>query len=137
MLFLLLPVPFTEVPNAILLVKPIHATSRFHLTGSANGRVSSSVTNLRALPAFDVFNIGAAEPVRLLDFIQLFEKALNKKALLKKAPFQPGDVHKTHAEINKLSTFTGYRSRVGIKEGISRFVEWHRRLATNQSQALK
>jgi UDP-glucuronate 4-epimerase len=78
------------------------------------------------LPLFDVFNIGAAQPRPLKEFVQAIEESLGRTARVKLLPFQPGDVHKTHADVSRLQAVCGYAPRTGVKEGIGRFVEWYR-----------
>jgi UDP-glucuronate 4-epimerase len=41
-------------------------------------------------------------------------------------PMQPGDVPDTESDVGKLSELIGYRPKVGIDEGIRKFVEWYR-----------
>ena len=37
---------------------------------------------------------------------------------------QPGDVHKTHANISKLAKKINYKPETNIEYGIRKFVEW-------------
>jgi UDP-glucuronate 4-epimerase len=41
------------------------------------------------------------------------------------APFQSGDVYKTHADVGKLRALCEYAPRIGIRDGVARFVDWH------------
>jgi UDP-glucuronate 4-epimerase len=77
-------------------------------------------------PLYDEFNVGASAPVRLLDFIETLEDTLHMKACLKKAPLQRGDVHITHADISKMTRYTGYRPSVDLQHGVKRLVDWYR-----------
>ena len=76
-------------------------------------------------PAYDVFNIGCANPTPLMDFIRAIESNLKVKAKLKMMPFQPGDVYKTFADVSKLSALTGYQPKIRIEQGIPRFLDWY------------
>ena len=75
---------------------------------------------------YRVFNIGANQSVKLLDFIKEIESATGKKAILNLMPIQPGDVSKTWANVNDLVTELGYRPKTSVKEGIKAFVAWYR-----------
>lgn len=75
---------------------------------------------------FDVFNVGYGSPVHLKDFVFSIERALGVKADIEFKPFQPGDVHSTHADTSKLRAATGWSPRVSLDEGVARFVEWYR-----------
>ncbi|MDI6402540.1 NAD-dependent epimerase [Balneolaceae bacterium ANBcel3] len=76
---------------------------------------------------YRLFNIGANQPVELMDFISALEKELGDEAIKEFLPLQPGDVHKTWADVDSLYDEIGYRPKVTIKEGIGEFVKWYRR----------
>jgi UDP-glucuronate 4-epimerase len=73
-----------------------------------------------------VYNIGNNQPVNLLDYISAIENALGKKAKKELRPVQPGDMPDTCADIDDLIINFDYRPRVGIDEGVNRFVAWYR-----------
>ena len=75
---------------------------------------------------FRVYNIGCSNPVKLLDFINEIEMALGKKAEMVMKPMQPGDVYMTNADTTKLETEIGYKPKVNLHEGITRFIEWYK-----------
>lgn len=74
---------------------------------------------------FKVYNIGYGQPIDLMAFIQLIEKALGKKAQLEFQPPQPGDVAATWADISDLVSEVGYKPVVPLEQGIERFVSWY------------
>jgi UDP-glucuronate 4-epimerase len=76
-------------------------------------------------PLFDVFNIGAARPRPLKDFVTAIEESLGKPARVRLLPFQAGDVYKTHADVGRLQALCGYSPRTEVGEGVARFVEWY------------
>ena len=41
-------------------------------------------------------------------------------------PMQPGDVHKTYADIEAIRRDVGYEPTTAIEVGVPRFVEWFR-----------
>jgi UDP-glucuronate 4-epimerase len=75
---------------------------------------------------YRLFNIGNNQPVSLLHFITCIENALGKTAGKNMLPLQPGDVHKTFAEIDDLTNAVGFRPKTSIEEGIQKFVAWYR-----------
>ena len=75
----------------------------------------------------EILNIGGTEPVKLLRFIDIIEKNLNKKATVRLKPMQQGDIKETNADINKLEQITGYLPQVSIEEGIKRFIDWYKK----------
>ena len=75
---------------------------------------------------FRVYNIGCSNPVKLLDFINEIEMAVGKKAEMVMKPMQPGDVYMTNADTTKLETEIGYKPKINLHEGITRFIEWYK-----------
>lgn len=73
-----------------------------------------------------VYNIGHGEPVPLMDYIRALERLLGVSAEIRYLPLQPGDVEDTAADVSALERAFGYRPRIGVEEGIARFVAWYR-----------
>lgn len=73
-----------------------------------------------------IYNIGNHQPVELLHFIEVLEKALGKKAEKRLMPLQPGDVPATYADIDDLTNDVGFKPTTPIEVGIPRFVKWYR-----------
>jgi len=74
---------------------------------------------------YEVFNIGNSKPTKLMSFLKSIQKALGKKAKIQYKELQKGDVHTTHSSIVKLIKKTGYRPKISIHDGISKFINWH------------
>jgi UDP-glucuronate 4-epimerase len=73
-----------------------------------------------------VYNIGNNKSVELLRFIELIEEAVGKKADIKMAPMQPGDVKETYADIAAISRGLGFKPGTSLEAGIPLFVQWYR-----------
>lgn len=73
-----------------------------------------------------LFNIGNNHPENLLRFIEVIEKAVGRKAVLKFEPMQLGDVQETYADITESQHELAYDPKVTIDEGIPRFINWFR-----------
>ena len=56
--------------------------------------------------------------------IAILEQALGAPAKRILKPMQPGDVSASRADVSRLSALTGYAPKVGLEEGLARFVEW-------------
>ena len=74
---------------------------------------------------FKLYNVGNNNPVSLRRFITAIEDALERKAIEKHLPMQPGDVPSTYADIKELSSLVGFKPTTSIEQGISKFVAWH------------
>ena len=85
---------------------------------------AAHASSAASLPNYDVFNIGCAKPRTLMEFVSAIETSVGKKAKLKMLPFQAGDIYKTVADVSKLQKLTGYQPKVGMEEGVDRFVRW-------------
>ncbi|AMD00460.1 NAD-dependent epimerase [Halomonas chromatireducens] len=75
---------------------------------------------------YSLYNIGYGAPLSLMDFIRALETATGREAICEYLPMQPGDVPRTWADTEALLQATGYRPKVGVDEGVARFVEWYR-----------
>jgi UDP-glucuronate 4-epimerase len=75
---------------------------------------------------YKIYNIGNSAPVKLIDFIDAIEKALNKTAKRNLMPLQPGDVEKTWADVDDLITDLGYKPETDINTGVKKFIEWYK-----------
>ncbi len=82
--------------------------------------------SLSDIAPFRIINIGNAEKVKLLDFINAIEKELGKEAIKKYLPMQLGDVAATHADVTLLKSLTNFVPAYSIKEGIPNFIKWFR-----------
>ena len=75
---------------------------------------------------YRLYNIGNAEPVPLMRFIETLEAALGRKAVTELLTTQPGEVEATHADTADLERATGFRPGTPIAAGIAKFVAWYR-----------
>ncbi|MBF4281012.1 protein CapI, partial [Vibrio anguillarum] len=75
---------------------------------------------------YAVYNIGHGSPISLMDFIKAIEDELGIEAKKNFREMQAGDVYQTYAETTDLFAATGYTSKVSVKEGVAKFVQWYR-----------
>lgn len=71
-----------------------------------------------------IYNIGNGNPVELMDYINMLEKALGKNARKNFLPMQPGDVLATYADLEGMKDRFGYEPQVNIIDGVNRFTRW-------------
>ncbi len=74
-----------------------------------------------------IYNLGNNRPVELEAFVRALETALGRRAEIRYAEMQPGDVVETFADIEASRRDLGYEPRIGIEEGLARFAAWFRR----------
>lgn len=75
---------------------------------------------------FRVYNLGSGRMEELMELVNALEEALGKRADRVYSPMQPGDTPSTFADISAAARDLGYAPRVGLREGIQRFVQWYR-----------
>jgi len=75
---------------------------------------------------YRVYNIGNHEPVQLMQFIAILERALGRSAEKRLLPMQPGDVASTYAQTDDLRRDVGFAPNTPLEQGISAFVAWYR-----------
>jgi UDP-glucuronate 4-epimerase len=77
-----------------------------------------------AEPGHRLFNLGAAQAEDIVKVVELFEKAIGKKAIVELKPGDPGDMLETAADITETTREFGWTPRVSVEEGIPKYVEW-------------
>lgn len=75
---------------------------------------------------YKLYNIGNHKPVALLEFVNILEELLGKKAIVENKPMQPGDMFETYADIEDLTTAVGFAPVVDIRTGLKSFVDWYK-----------
>jgi UDP-glucuronate 4-epimerase len=95
-------------------------TKDTHWNGGAPDPASSGVASYR------LYNIGNAESVELLRYIEVLEQCLRRKAQMEMLPLQAGDVPDTEADVSELIRAVGYAPRVSVDTGVASFVNWYR-----------
>ena len=73
-----------------------------------------------------LYNIGNHRSEHLMRVIEVLEAACGKKAELEMLPMQPGDVHKTFADIEAIRRDLGYQPTTSVDAGVPAFVDWYR-----------
>jgi UDP-glucuronate 4-epimerase len=86
----------------------------------------AGLDSLSPVAPFRVINIGKGQPVGLLDFVEVVEAALGKKAQRRLVGMQAGDVPRTYASADLLEALTGYRPATEVSDGVAAFVDWYR-----------
>ena len=92
---------------------------------SLNPPKNSDTINSHSRAPHKILNIGNNKPVALIDFIELIESAMSKKAIKNMLPMQPGDVKTTYADIDELIRDYNFKPRTSIKDGINSFIKWY------------
>ena len=70
----------------------------------------STLDSLSSVAPYRVVNIGNSNKIKLIDFIEVIEKSLGKKAIRNYMPMQMGDVPATWADTSLLQKLTNYKT---------------------------
>ena len=119
--------------DAILNNRPIKVFNNGNLSRDFTyiDDITSGVNNIICNPRkpsnnYNIYNIGNSNPVKLLDFINLIELELGKKAKKKYLEMQAGDVNSTWASIKKIKSDYDYEPKTTIKKGVKKFIKWYK-----------
>ena len=120
--------------NSILSEKPIKVFNKGEMMRDftfindiVSGILSALDTppiSLNGSPPHKIYNLGNNKPVSLMNYINVIERACNKKAIIDLQPMQAGDVVQTYANIEESERDLGYAPTTSIDIGIPRFVDW-------------
>lgn len=74
---------------------------------------------------YKVYNIGNNKPENLLNFVEILEKCLGRKADKEFLPMQQGDVYQTFADVSELERDFGFKPDTSLEDGLTKFVKWY------------
>ncbi|MFN7956374.1 MAG: SDR family oxidoreductase [bacterium] len=86
--------------------------------------------NLRALEApkaaGEAMNVAAGTRTSLLEMLAHIQQILGTSIAPKHVESRAGDVRDSLADLTKVSQLTGYAPKIGLREGLERYVAWAR-----------
>jgi UDP-glucuronate 4-epimerase len=88
--------------------------------------ISGVIAALDRSTGFQIYNLGGSNTIALKDLVAHLERRVGRPAILDRKPDQPGDVPITYADVAKAVRELGWKPRIGIEEGLDRFIAWHR-----------
>jgi UDP-glucuronate 4-epimerase len=86
--------------------------------------VAGTAAAMNLSSGHEIFNLGNEYPEKLMTMVEILENLLEKEAIKRYLPMQPGDVTKTYSDIAKAKKMLGFSPNVNLQEGLSRFVTW-------------
>ncbi|MBD1152593.1 GDP-mannose 4,6-dehydratase [Pelagibacterales bacterium SAG-MED22] len=110
---------FTYIDDLIYSIKLL-----INIIPSNNKKVSKS-DSLSPVAPYRVVNIGNSNKIKLLDFIEIIEKNLSKKAIRNYMPMQKEDLPATWADASLLNDITDNIPQTNFKDGINQFINWY------------
>ena len=74
---------------------------------------------------YEIINIGGHEVITINDSIKLIEELSGKKANVQYGPPNLADMFTNWADVSKAKKLLGWAPRVGLREGMSKLIEWY------------
>jgi len=76
--------------------------------------------------SYRLYNIGNNKKEKLMRYIEVLEKCLDRKAEKNFLPMQDGDVPATYANVDDLVRDINFKPNTTIEQGVMKFVEWYK-----------
>jgi UDP-glucuronate 4-epimerase len=80
----------------------------------------------RQRPGFRAYNLGGCHATRLDQLVAAIGAAVGKEPRVEVIAEMKGDVQHTLADVTRARQELGYDPKIGLEEGLRRFVEWYR-----------
>ncbi|HEX9958979.1 MAG TPA: GDP-mannose 4,6-dehydratase, partial [Fibrella sp.] len=89
--------------------------------------IMAALTYLETHPTtYEIINLGNHSPVTLQTLVTTLYRLMDKQPQIQHLPMQPGDVDRTYADVSRAAELLGYKPKVSLEEGLSRFVNWYK-----------
>jgi UDP-glucuronate 4-epimerase len=75
---------------------------------------------------YQIFNVGNSNPVELIDYIEILEDVIGKKAIKNFLEIQPGDVVTTNSCTDSLYNYVNFRPKTSVQDGVDKFYRWYK-----------
>jgi UDP-glucuronate 4-epimerase len=91
---------------------------------------NSSIPKLKSTPfasaiaPWRIFNIGNSGTIPLIDYVHIFERLLDKKAIIDFQDLQTGDVLETLADVSLIEDALGGSVHTSVEDGLESFIKW-------------
>ncbi len=79
-----------------------------------------------SIAPFKIINLGSGRKIKLMKYIKIIEKILNKKANVVFQIIQKGDIKDTLSDLKDTKKYISYKPKIKVEEGIRRFIEWYK-----------
>ncbi|MGD0138567.1 MAG: NAD-dependent epimerase/dehydratase family protein [Tepidisphaeraceae bacterium] len=76
---------------------------------------------------YEILNLGCSQPVDNVQFVQILEELIGRKAEIIDTPTPASEPTITFADISKARKLLGYDPKITVREGLTRFIDWMRR----------
>jgi UDP-glucuronate 4-epimerase len=88
--------------------------------------IKGTIAAIERPMGYEIFNIGGEENIDLIQYVDMIEDCLGKKAIRNYMELQPGDITAARCDISKAKKLLDYQPRTSIDHGIEMFIDWYR-----------
>jgi len=99
-----------------------HERDFTHISDVVDGIIKAMKSDIST----GIYNLGNNNTVKLMDFISELEKIFEINFEKKYIDMQPGDVHKTNADISETIRDLEWLPKTNIGEGLKEFADWYK-----------
>ncbi len=85
---------------------------------------------------FEIINLGGHETITMNEMTAVLEELIGRKANIEYHPFNKADMLSNWANVEKAGRLLGWESQVGLREGMTRLVDWYMQERAWASQVL-
>ena len=96
-----------------------------HVVDLASGHVSA-LRHIDKLQGYDVFNLGTGNGVSVLQVIDAFEKASDKKVNYEIVAGREGDIGSSWADVSKAERVLGWKAKYNIEDMMAHTRNWQK-----------
>jgi len=89
--------------------------------------VAGVLRAVERVSGYEIINLGGAATTSLSHLIATLERLLGTEARIVEKPIPPGDVLRTEADPSKAARLLDFVPRVGLDEGLKRFIDWYQK----------
>lgn len=112
-----------------------HQRDFIHITDVVAAHLNALELSIEKPNTYQYFNLSAEQPTSVAEVIQMLEKVMNKKALVKNFPNRPGDPLVLIANASKAHQVLGWTAKISLEQGLHETVEYLTALFKEQTTA--
>jgi UDP-glucuronate 4-epimerase len=87
--------------------------------------VEGIIAALEKPMGYEIINLGRGEPILMVDFVEIIEELIGKKAILTTPPAPPSEPKITFANVDKARRLLGYDPQTSVVDGLGKLWAWY------------